>query len=195
MLYPSLSRLVFVALLALAIAQHATSQPSQVVGFTSRVEESTMLPRGDRALAFEEMFSFSGWSTMVDAQFWRDNKPAKLFGLSMFRTGIPGLIYVGIHTRRRGRLLDVTKPRNPNGQIRGPLNPNPHPFLAEQAFLTKVEIVGSHNTLVLAGRYRDNERGRIVIPPTDDTLSFMRTLHLFERVDVYFTFTRDQQTK
>ena len=185
-----LFRFAVVALLALVIVQHATSQPSQVVGFTSHVEESAMLRRGDHALANEEMFSFLGFAR-VGSQFWRDNEPATLFGLRMFRTGIAGLIHIPIHTRRRGRLLDVTKPRGPNGQIRGPDNPNTNPFLAEDAFLTEIRIVTSHDTLILSGRYKDDERGRIIIPPTNTTLSFMDSLRLFERVYVYFTFTLD----
>ena len=189
MIRVSLSHLFLATLLVVAVAQYATAQISQTVDFTSRVEEATMLPRGDRALAGEEMFTFVGWSSMVDARFWRDNEPAALFGLRIFRTGVPGLIHVGIHTRRRGRLLDVTKPRNPNGQIRGPLNPNPHPFLAEHAYLTEVKVVTSHDTLVLTGRHRDDERGKFVIPPTDATLSFMDTLRLFEEVRIHITFT------
>ena len=183
------SRIVLAVSFVLVIVQHAIPQTSHVVGFASRVEEATKIGRVDRTLANEEMFYFGGWSSMVDARFWRDNEPAKLFGLRVFRTGIPGLIHIDIHTRRQGRLLDVTKPPNPNGIRRGPLNPNPHPFMAGRAFLTEIKVVTSHDTLVLSGRYKDDERGKFVIPPTDATLSFMKTLRKYEDVHVYVTFT------
>ena len=158
-------------------------EPVETVTFTDLVQEATMLKRGDPALVDAEMFIL-GQQTRVSGQFWDDDKPATFASVSLFRTKIPGLIRVSFLANRQGRLLDASKPR-------GPSNPNSNPFLAENAFLTELKIVGPLHTLTLTGRYKDDGKGRITIPPTDATLSFMDSLRLFDRLDVFLTFTLD----
>ncbi len=158
-------------------------EPVETVTFTDLVQEAMMFKRGDPALRDAEMFTF-GQQTQVSGQFWDDNKPTILTSVRLFRTKIPGLIRVSFLANRQGRLLDVSKPR-------GPYNPNSNPFLAENAFLTELKIVGPLHALTLTGRYKDDGKGRITIPPTDATLSFVDSLRLFDRVDVFLTFMID----
>ena len=160
----------------------------ETVTFTDLVEEGMLFRRNKFSPIPEELdgaqiFSL-GQSTRVSRQFWDDNKPATITSVLLVRSKIPGLIRIVLRGNRQGRLLDVSKPRGPN-------NPNSNPFLAGNAFLTELKIVGPLKTLTLTGRYKDNGQGRIIIPPTNATLSFMDSLGLFERADVFLTFRLD----
>ena len=104
----------------------------------------------------------------VARQFWDDDKHASIGSLRLFRNRRPGLIHVVLNRNRR-RPMDVSKPRGPN-------NPNSSPFLAENASLTELKIVGALKTLTLRGRYKDDRMGLIIIPPTEATLLFMDSL-------------------
>lgn len=163
-------------------------EPVETVTFTDLVQEAKLFRRNKYSPIPPELdeaqIFILGQPTRVSGQFWDDNKPATVSSVGLLRNKVPGLIRVVLLANRQGRLLDVSKPRGPN-------NPNSNPFLAENAFLTELKIVGPLKTLTLTGRYRDDGKGQIIIPPTEATLSFIDSLKLFDRVDAFLTFALD----
>ena len=161
-------------------------EPVETATFTGSPVSVTLLSRNNPPeLAGARVFSLYE-QTRVGRQFWKDNKPATLASVQLFRDTVPGLVRLSFLANRLGRLSEVNRPRTGPGS-----RTNRNPFLVENAFLTELKIVGRLHTLTLTGRYKDNGRGRIIIPPTDATLSFIDSLGPAELVDVHVTFTLD----